>query len=149
MQSFPPAFLPLCLLPPFPPRANQSLDTGAYFPSPLFSRLHDFARLSFFPSCSSVSPPTFLLSHLHFPNYCFLFRRPRRRSHRVVMLHLIFPSYFVCSTPCIATFVYRFIGNANFLPVHPSNRTTQDTAPFSSLLSQLWVLSLTFPHGNG
>ena len=39
----------------------------SYFPSPLFSRLHDLARLSFFPSLVSppVSPPVFLLSHHH------------------------------------------------------------------------------------
>jgi len=67
MQSFPPAFL-LFSLPvrvPFHPCANESLDAGAYFLSPLFSRLHDLARLSFF--LSSVSLPAFLLSHLYPP----------------------------------------------------------------------------------
>lgn len=41
----PPARIPLR---PTPSRANEGLGAGAYFPSPLFSRLHDLASLSFF-----------------------------------------------------------------------------------------------------
>lgn len=40
--------------------ADQRLDAAAYFPSPLFSRLHDLARLSFFPPRPSVYPRLFV-----------------------------------------------------------------------------------------
>lgn len=123
MQSYPPAFLPPCLLPPFSPCANQGLNAGAYFPSPLFSRLHDLSRdFPFFPR--SISPPAFLLNHLHPPNYRFFFCRSHRSRRRHVVTPRLHLSLLLHSTPRIATFTCRFIGNANFLAVHPSNKTS-------------------------
>lgn len=97
----PPARIPLR---PTPSRANEGLGAGAYFPSPLFSRLHDLASLSFFFPRSSVSLPAFLLSRPPpSPNHRSLFRRPRRRRRRVVTPR-IFSSYFAArSTPSDAS----------------------------------------------
>jgi len=123
----------------------------SYFPSPLFSRLHDLARLSFFPSLVSppVSPPVFLLSHslstiaLSLSLSLSLFRRLRCCRRHVVTPH-IFSSYFaVRFTPSDAfeTFACHFIGNANFLSVHTSNRMIQTN---SCSLTALFGATLDF-----
>lgn len=97
-----PSHFPPCLLSPFHPCTNQGLDAGAYFPSPLFSRLHDLAGLSFSPSLVHFPIPV-LLNRLHPPNYCFLFCRFRRRRRRFVTRRL-YLSLLFRSTLCNATF---------------------------------------------
>lgn len=135
MQSFPPAFLlpacphPTSLPPPPPVRTRVSAQEPIFRRHCLVGYTTSRVFPFFFPR-SSVSLPAFLLSRPPpSPNHRSLFRRPRRRRRRVVTPR-IFSSYFARSlytVGCIATFACRFIGNANFLPVHPSNRTAQTT----------------------
>lgn len=138
MQSFPPAFLPSLpariplRLPPS--RANVGLGAGAYFPSPLFSRLHDLASLSFFFPRSSVSLPAFLLSRpppSPQPSLPLSPTPPSSPSCRYTPHLFLLFRRSLYTVGCIATFACRFIGNANFLPVHPSNRTAQTTPLFA------------------
>lgn len=152
MQSFPPAFLPpACPHPtsPHPPfRANEGLGAGAYFPSPLFSRLHDLASLSFFfPSLVRFSTRLFVKPPSTLSQPRSLFRRPRRRRRRVVTPR-IFSSYFAArSTPSDASRHSHavLLATPTSFPFIPQIERHKPP-PVRSRLS---ALPLTLPHGGG
>lgn len=126
---------------PTPPRL-----AGAYSPSPLFSRLHDLARLSFFPSLVHSSLPPFLLSHLHFPNYYLSFANP------IVVMSLhsacIFLSHFaIRSTLPDASRHSRavLLAAPTFSPFNPQIEW-RESFP---VLFRFWTLLLTLLHRSG
>lgn len=136
----------------FYPRAPTPpcLDAGASSPSPLFSRLHDLARLSFFFFLSLVHssfPPTFLLSYLHFPNYLSFANPIVVMSLYSVLVSFSLVSLAICSTLPDASRHSRAV----LLAVSTSSpfNFQIEQRESSSVLSRFWMLSLTLLHRSG
>lgn len=106
--------------------------------------------LPFFPRLASVSPPAFLLNRLHLPlTIAPSFRRPRRRRCRPVVtpprLFLLFRS-----TPSDTSRHSHavLLATPTSFPFIPQIERHEPLSP-PPILSQFWVLPLTFLHGGG